>query len=117
MSKSKQYRRPTPKPPAKKSPDRPLGLRPAPAGEPKAAAKPADAKPAEPAEGQVLRQNAPPPVCPYCNVACESNRSDPFFTRYYCPTAGCSFSTKVPRPRVEERLRRDRDNEGFGARD
>ncbi len=45
------------------------------------------------------------PMCPYCNVVCESKRSEPFFTRYYCPKEGCSFSQKVPRPTI----RKERD--------
>lgn len=109
MSKTKPNaaKRPAPKPPAKKSPDRPLGLGPA-----AAEAKPEDAKPAEKADGPVLRQNAPAPICPYHKVPCASNRSDPFFTRYYCPEADCSYSQKVPRPRA----RPVQDGEDFSAR-
>lgn len=67
------------------------------------------------------RQNLPAPICPYCTaltgapVVCESNRSDPFFTRYYCPTADCTFSQKVARPQIEKAIA-DHDREDFSAR-
>jgi hypothetical protein len=48
------------------------------------------------------------PVCPNCSepeepVLCKSNRSDPFFTRYYCPN-DCGFSVKVARPDLRKRV-------------
>ena len=100
------------------------------------ARKPADTKPASAAdtnaasessepgssEPERLRQgNAPP--CPYCSkegkppVMCVSQRSDPYFTRYYCPTEGCNFAVKVPRPQLRDRLRRAQEDEkDFSAR-
>lgn len=69
-----------------------------------------------PPSGEMLRQNAPAPECPYHKVPCESNRSEPFFTRYYCPEPGCSYSQKVPRQRLAELARRRDEEEGFSAR-
>ena len=72
-----------------------------------------------------LRQNAPQPLCPYCSkpgspVACKSNRSELYFTRYYCPTDGCTYSMKVPKPKrnMQEDIRRSQRNEddGYSAR-
>lgn len=75
------------------------------------------AKKKETTEEKRLRQNLPPPECPYHHVPCESNRSDPFFTRYYCPTQGCSYSQKVPRPKIEERIRRaEAEEQDFSTR-
>jgi len=63
------------------------------------------------------RQDNPPPDCPYHKKPCVSNRSEPFFTRYYCPEPGCPYSQKVPRPQLQERLLRDRKREeDFSAR-
>ena len=64
-----------------------------------------------PPDPQRLRQNAPAPMCPYHKCACESKRSEPFFTRYYCPTERCTYSQKVPRPDVRARLSRARAQE------
>lgn len=52
------------------------------------------------------------PTCPYCSqaksaVICVAKRSDPFFTRYYCPTAHCSFAIKVARPKARPRVEQD----------
>jgi hypothetical protein len=67
------------------------------------------------------------PLCPYCSkkddkgqviepVLCKSARSDPFFTRYYCPN-GCGYSEKVPRPQLAQRVERVRAaEEDFSAR-
>jgi len=71
---------------------------------------------AESGEEKRLRQNLPPPVCPYHRVECRSNRSDPLFTRYYCPTAGCTYSAKVARPVIDQVLRRQEAREDFSAR-
>jgi hypothetical protein len=74
-------------------------------------------QPQSPAGDERLRQNLPPPVCPYHQVACKANHSDPCFTRYYCPEAGCSYSQKVPRPRLAQLVRRrDARDEDFSAR-
>ena len=72
--------------------------------------------PPPPARG---RQSAAP-VCPYCStkdkpVRCVSKGSSSFFTRYYCPTEGCSFSIKVARPSLRRRQQRP-DQEDFAAR-
>lgn len=72
---------------------------------------------AKTAEGPQLSTIDPPPAgerhasaerrpeCPYHKCACESRRSEPFFTRYYCPQPGCGYSEKVARPTI----RRERD--------
>ena len=92
-----------------------------------------DAAPDAAGDESRLRQgNAP--ACPYCSkaakaakdgepaedaitVICESKRSDPYFTRYYCPTTGCGFAVKVPRPQLRDRLRRaEAAGEDFSAR-
>ena len=61
------------------------------------------------------------PICPYCAVPCKANRTEPLFTRYYCPTAGCTYSQKVVRPEWQKRLSRQRQKEeaktDFSARD
>lgn len=76
---------------------------------------------AEPAEAPRDRQPADgraKPQCPYCSkpaipagkapdgkavpakvVLCEAKGGSAFFTRYYCPTKGCSYSEKRQRPR------------------
>jgi hypothetical protein len=71
----------------------------------------------ESAEDKRLRQNLPPPVCPYHRVACQANRSDPCFTRYYCPAKDCTYSQKVPRPQLTQILRRrEAQEEDYSAR-
>ena len=72
------------------------------------------------------RQTASPPECPYCSkpatpktadgpampavvVVCVANKSEPFFTRYYCPNRtvkdiACPYSEKVPRPEMQRRM-------------
>jgi hypothetical protein len=61
------------------------------------------------------------PICPYCAVPCKANRTEPLFTRYYCPTVGCTYSQKVVRPEWQKRLSRQRQKEeaktDFSARD
>lgn len=53
------------------------------------------------------------PFCPYHKkTRCVSRRSDQFFTRYYCPEEGCSFSIKIPRPRI----RPAEEEQDFAAR-
>ena len=81
--------------------------------------RPTPDPPPTPAAERGRQGNAP--ACPYCSkfgtvVLCESNRSEAYFTRYYCPTKGCGFSLKVPRPDLEGRLRRDRQADDFSAR-
>jgi hypothetical protein len=60
-------------------------------------------------------------ICPYCNLQCKSNRTEPLFTRYYCPGEGCGYSQKVMKPEALARLNRRQQQaareEGFGARD
>jgi hypothetical protein len=77
--------------------------------------KPTDTPPTEGDDEPRLRQSAAP-LCPYHGVRCESKRSEPYFTRYYCPEDGCSYSQKLPKPGMAERLQRDRDQEGHSAR-
>ena len=61
-----------------------------------------------------LRQSKQP-FCPYHRkVRCKAGRSDQFFTRYYCPEEGCTFSQKVPRPRRPEDV--EAEQEDFSAR-
>lgn len=83
--------------------------------DPPAASKPPEAS-AE--ESKPLRQNLPAPYCPYHKeVQTKANRSEPFFTRYYCPVKGCNFSQKVQREDLAKRVRRERDAEAdFSAR-
>ncbi len=90
----------------------PMGIDIAP---PPASSEPPSTEPA--AEAPLLPQ-ADKPECPYCKGPCTANRSEPYFTRYYCPTRGCTYSVKVPRPRIQERLYADRMRErgGFDAR-
>lgn len=85
---------------------------------PAALDRPADERPAAAANADGrLRQNLPAPECPYHHVACKSNHSDPCFTRYYCPTPGCTYSQKVPRPRLAQLVRRrEALEEDFSAR-
>ena len=58
--------------------------------------------------------------CPYCGERCAANGGDAYFTRYYCPTKGCTFSHKLPKSGLARRLKRDRAREesdkGFSAR-
>ena len=62
------------------------------------------------------RQSAAP-FCPYHpKERCVSRNSNAFFTRYYCPRDDCEFSIKQPRPSLRSRLRREEEQEGFGAR-
>lgn len=90
------------------------------AATPAAIDRPADDRPSAPAVAEStrdkrLRQNLPPPVCPYHQCETRANHSDPLFTRYYCPEPGCGYSQKVPRPQIDEILRR-REQEDFSAR-
>lgn len=62
------------------------------------------------------RQDEAPPECPYHHVACKANRSEPFFTRYYCPIDGCTYSSKQPRPLMRRRLDFSRRGNPFDAR-
>jgi hypothetical protein len=69
------------------------------------------------------RQDKPAPNCPRCQVPCESRRSDPYFTRYYCPHKHCNYSAKVARPEFiarQQRLRKPQKPQtpesDFGAR-
>ncbi len=56
------------------------------------------------------RQSAAP-FCPYHKkTRCKANRSDVFFTRYYCPEEGCTFSVKQPRPEMPSRLHAQQDD-------
>jgi len=60
------------------------------------------------------RQSAAP-MCPYHpKRRCKAKGSTPFFTRYYCPEPGCTFSVKQPRPEMRTRLHED--EEDFSAR-
>lgn len=84
-------------------------------------------KPAESALGVApppAAPEAPPPAsagrqqpsderrCPYHkNVKLTANRSEPFFTRYYCPVDGCTYSEKVPRPDIKQRAQQAQDAE------
>lgn len=71
----------------------------------------------ESTEEKRLRQNLPPPVCPYHpGVECKSKRSEPFFTRYYCPEPGCTYSAKIARPQLDQILARREAQEDFSAR-
>ncbi len=106
------------------APPAPLGITapdPPPAKQPPAAPpviEQAKALANEEPKQQPLAPQSDKPVCPYCKVSCRSNRSEPYFTRYYCPERGCTYSVKVPRPRMQERLASDRQAEqgGFIAR-
>lgn len=62
------------------------------------------------------RQNKPAPLCPIHKVACVSRNSSPYYTRYYCPDPGCSYSEKVMRPGLQRVLQRERDEEDYSAR-
>lgn len=72
------------------------------------------------AEPRLRQGNAP--LCPYCSkkdekgkivepVVCQSQRSDAFFTRYYCPTEGCPYTEKVARPQIQQRIRQQEASE------
>ena len=57
------------------------------------------------------------PNCPYHkDTTCESGHSDPYFTRYYCPVPGCTFSVKQSRPRIAQRVEAEAAQEDFSAR-
>lgn len=72
---------------------------------------------AQPKEDIRLRQNAPIKCCPYHkDVKLVSNRSETYFTRYYCTHPGCNYSEKVPKPQLQQILKREEENEGFSAR-
>lgn len=67
------------------------------------------------------RQTNPAPLCPYCSkpdapVVTKSNRSDPYFTYYYCPNDRCSFSQKQPRPALLRTMQKKADEEDYSAR-
>lgn len=38
-------------------------------------------------------------ICPHHGIRCLSNRSEPSFTRYYCPSPGCPYAKKETRPK------------------
>ena len=66
----------------------------------------------DPAPG---RQTAAP-GCPYHpGTRCKSKNSTPYFTRYYCPIAGCTFMVKQPRPGLRRRIEKEAE-EDFSAR-
>lgn len=70
----------------------------------------------QPAESPRARQTSQP-FCPYHkDVRCKSRNSGAFFTRYYCPVDGCTFSVKLPRPEIGQRTREADEEEGFSAR-
>jgi hypothetical protein len=104
----------------------PLGIEAADAARPKDSAQeqrgPAAAggKVKPPAPPEHAPMNALIITCPYCGQRCASNKSSPLFTRYYCPTTGCSYSQKVPKKEIAERInrqrRRDDNDKGFSAR-
>ncbi len=56
------------------------------------------------------------PICPYHHCECKSRRSEPYFTRYYCPRTGCSYSEKIPRPTIEKERERAAAQDEFSAR-
>lgn len=64
----------------------------------------------------VLRQNAPI-HCPYCKQPCEP-KSDALFTTYRCVNKECgiTYSNKVPRPRLSQRLGRKTGDDEHSAR-
>lgn len=99
---------------------KPLGLAPgagAPAPDIAAADTAAGDASDQAAEPKRARQPASLVVtCPYHKCKCKSNRSDPFFTRYYCPEKGCTYSQKVPRPQMIERVEAAEDQDRFSAR-
>lgn len=84
--------------------------------------------PAEPGFVPPRLRQGNAPLCPYCSkkngqgeivapVVCLANRSEAFFTRYYCPTADCTFSAKVPRGDIRSRIDAAREADaGFSAR-
>lgn len=53
------------------------------------------------------------PTCPYHGQRCKAGSSSPWFTRYYCPVEGCSYSEKVQRPALSAQLGEEED---FSAR-
>lgn len=62
------------------------------------------------------RQSAAP-MCPYHQkTRCVSKRSDPYFTRYYCPEEGCTFLAKIPRPNLPTRLHAEEQQGDHSAR-
>jgi len=70
----------------------------------------------QPPEAPRARQTNQP-TCPYHpNTQCKSRHSDAFFTRYYCPEPGCTFSVKVARPDIQKRVQQSEEDEGFSAR-
>jgi len=84
-------------------------------------AKPLADDPAADVVEQPATKPAPPrarqssaPFCPYHKkTRCKAGHSDAYFTRYYCPEEGCTYSQKVARPNMPSRLHRAED---FGAR-
>jgi hypothetical protein len=64
----------------------------------------------------VLRQNAPI-HCPYCKTPCEP-KSDALFTTYRCVNRECgiSYTNKVARPRLSQRLGKKPEDDTMSAR-
>lgn len=56
--------------------------------------------------------------CPYHpELQLKANRTEAYFTRYYCPDGACGYSQKVPRPDLQQRLERAKAAENdFSAR-
>lgn len=79
---------------------------------PPGAAPPPSAEPTKDAE-RGRQSDDRRPLCPYHHKPCTAQRSDAFFTRYYCTEEGCTFSTKVARPQILQRVRQaeERDRE------
>ncbi len=68
-------------------------------------------------KGERTRQTNEPPTCPIHKEPMKSKGSDPYFTRYYCPHKdGCTYSEKVARPAMQQRIRRSIEAEGVEAR-
>jgi len=88
------------------------------AGETETQAQTPEAQPTAPEAP--LRQGAAP-VCPRCKTVCKANGSprvgNAFFTYYRCQSPNCSFSAKVPRENMQQRMARAAQaGENFSAR-
>lgn len=82
---------------------------------------PGAAQSGDPANADARRRPKAPDnetrTCPYHKELLKSNNSTPFFTRYYCPNEGCTYSEKVPRPDVkQQRARAEAAEQDYSAR-